>query len=119
MKNLKVFLCLMLSLSIFNISIAQATNVTSNAQMVSTMDAVNSFDRAAVETKIKTLASSDEVKAKLSEFGLTENEIDLRLASLSDAELAEFDQNIQQAQAGGILVAILVVILIIYFAQRI
>lgn len=76
--------------------------------------------RVEMENDIKEFLKKEDVKSKLKEKGLSADEISSRLASLSDSELQMMSKQVQEARAGGdILVAILLVVLIIYFARRI
>lgn len=90
-----------------------------NVGLISTSDFVtfNQADKAADSSE--EIVDRTEIKKLLLKNGIDEKEIDLRLASMSDRDIKALNQQIDQAQAGGLLVAILVVILIIYFAQRI
>lgn len=112
--RIKICCALMLSFCMFTV---QAN--TSNIKMISTLEMVNQVDRAEAEADLKNLVSSDEVKDVLLDYGLTSSEVESRIAGLSDVELNNLHSEIEQAKKGGILVTILVVLLIIFIAQRI
>ena len=87
--------------------------------LISTKEYVDYVDASEAKRNFEKIISSEVVKSHLSDLGLSLGEIESRLASLSDKEIQELHMNAQQAQAGGLLVEVLLVILIIYFAQRI
>ena len=118
MKNL---LCLVLGLTLFyqQTVIASVVKNQQNEGFVSTLEIVNDFDLAKAKADIKDLTQKSEVKEKLLALGVTETNIDTRLANMNAVELQELNSQIQEAQAGGLLVEILLIILIIYFAQRV
>ncbi len=118
---MKKLVCIVLGLTLFyqQTVIASGVNNQKNKGFVSTLDIVNDFDMEKTKTEIKDLTQKEEVKEKLLALGVTESNIDTRLANMSGAELQTLNSQIHQAQAGGLLVEILLVILIIYFAQRV
>lgn len=118
-SNFAKFLCLALSFAFFNLNASAANIKAKHSGLVSTIDMVKKSDRAQAERELHELVSKEEVQSVLKANGLNESEIKTRIAGLSDRELAELKGQIDKAQAGGILVTILVVLLIIYLAQRI
>lgn len=118
----KTAICLLLSFSFFNLSLAKANATFQPLQqkgIVGTMEMMEASERESSEKEIQNLLDKDEVKNLLMKNGLDKNEVSQRVASLSDSELLALKGEIQEAKAGGILGTILIVILIIYFAQRI
>lgn len=101
-------------------NVAVAEVVLYKDKMVPTQIMVAELTRAEAQSKIENYLNQSELRQKLSERGLSADEISVRLASLSDLEMKQLAQQMDQAQYGGnILVAILLVVLIIYFAKRI
>ncbi len=115
-KYLKLFCIALMSLMMSNIpAVAFA-----EAQMISTTTLVNDLTRAQTEQKLQEFLSRSDVRQKLVEKGLSPEEASLRLASLSETELRQLSNQVDQAHAGGdILIAILVVVLIIFLIKRI
>lgn len=116
-KFLKSSLCLMLSLIFFNTN--QPLYAAQNSSLMTSMDMVNQFDRENIESDLLKELSSKEAQMILAKNGFNPEQIQAKMASLSNQELINLQSDIKQAQAGGILATILIVILIIYFAQRI
>tara|TARA_B100001971_G_C18268000_1_gene596033 strand:+ start:31268 stop:31633 length:366 start_codon:yes stop_codon:yes gene_type:complete len=87
-------------------------------QLVSTIEVVNEVDAEQAKAEVSEIVNSKELKAEFQKYGLTAEEVDQRLASLSDKEILDLHKNAKQAQAGGLLLEVLLVILIIYFAKR-
>ena len=115
--RIKSVLSILLSFLLFNTSIY--ANVAKTGQMISTFEMVESFDRAHAENDVKNAIDKAEIKTQLLEYGLSETDISKRLASLSSSELVKLQDNINQAQAGGILQLVLIILLIVFLAQRI
>lgn len=125
MPHFQIFrtaICLLLSFSFFNLSLAQANSAIQPLQqkgIVGTMDMMEALDREGAEKEIQNLLDKEDVKKLLMKNGLDKNEVSQRVASLSDSELLALKGEIQEAKAGGVLGTILIIVLIIYFAQRI
>ncbi|OYZ23080.1 MAG: hypothetical protein B7Y39_06215 [Bdellovibrio sp. 28-41-41] len=96
-------------------------------EMVSASSVLNEMNVVALpanrqqqEREIRAFLQNDDVKAQLQAKGVSAEEMTSRLASLSDQEMNSMSTQIQQARAGGdLLIAILVIVLIIYFIKRI
>ena len=115
--KIKSLLSFLLCISLLTTSTYAATY--KSGQIVSTFEMVEGFDRTQAQNDIQKTINKQEIKSELLKFGLTEMEVSNRLAALSNNELQSLQDNIKQAQAGGILELVLIVLLIIYLAQRI
>lgn len=117
---LKTSLCLLLSFSFFHHSVASVGSTGAPRQgIIGTMEMLEEMDREQAQKEIHEVLDKKELKELLLKNGLDQKEVSARVASLSDSELLSLQTEIKEAKAGGILTTILVVILIIYFAQRI
>ncbi len=97
-----------------------AETVTTSRQMISAGSVLADITRENAQKDVENYISKTDVQSELMKHGLTADEVNSRLASLSDQEMRQLSGQVQQARAGGdILVTILVVILIIYLIQRI
>jgi hypothetical protein len=114
-------MCILLSLIFFNLNqpLAQAAQQDNKIKIISTMSLVNTIDRATAEKELSTMLKSEEATAIIAANGFNLEQIDLKLASLSDSEIKDLQNNMNQAKAGGILVTVVLVLLIIYLAQKI
>ena len=101
------------------LSTSSFANTSKRTNLISTREMVESFDRKETSSEIKNFANNKDVKKILLEYGLTEEEVGKRLASLTDIEVAQLQSNLQNAQAGGLLELVLIVLLILYFARRV
>ncbi|MBC75964.1 MAG: hypothetical protein CME64_08100 [Halobacteriovoraceae bacterium] len=88
-------------------------------QMISSFDAMNMEDRPSKEEAMKDFVSKDKIKEMLEKQGLDPATVNERIAGLSDKELNHLASSVQQQQAGALLVEIVLILLIIYLAQRI
>jgi predicted flavoprotein YhiN len=92
--------------------------------MISTAEVVGEMGRAQTQAKIEEMLSQEEIRTRLAKAGVSQEEISKRLATLSDQELRQLSDQIEQAKyAGdgliGILVIVVLVLLVIYLAKRI
>ncbi len=96
------------------------TIMQKQAQMISAGSVLADITRENAQKEIENYISKTDVQAELMKQGLNADEVNSRLASLSDQEMRQLSGQVQQARAGGdILVAILVVVLIIFLIKRI
>lgn len=120
-QKARLFVIAVLTFFLSNIpNIAIAEVALQTGQMVPTSVVVADLTRAQAQAKIQSHLDQKELRQKLAERGLSADEISTRLASLSDSEMNQLAQQMDQAQYGGdILVTILLVVLIIYIVKRI
>jgi hypothetical protein len=120
--RLKALICMVMAFlmtGVPNVVLAETS-----MKMISTAAVVEELSRAETQAKIETILGDAEVKSRLSKLGLSENEISLRLATLSDAELRQMAAQLDEARFGGepvtgILVIVVLVLLIIFLARRV
>lgn len=97
---------------------AQAQNLGMN--LATTEQALLEISSGEAQSEVNSFFAKDEVRKMLFDHGVSREEIDQRLASLSDQEIFTLSTQVKQARAGGdILITVLVILLIIYFAKRI
>jgi cell division protein FtsB len=89
MKIAKLFLAFILSLSIFSSTLA--------AEMVQTREMMNVGQSA----KIDDFLAKQEVQEKLAALGVSSSDIKERVAKLTDEEIAQINQKIDELPAGG------------------
>ena len=115
----RMMLCLMISFTLVELPIIKSAH----AGMIATNDAVEIMSRTESAQKVANFIDRQDVKDQLVKMGVNPEEATKRLAGLSDAELRKMAGEIDKAtvggDVGGILVLVLLVILIIYFAKRI
>ncbi len=115
----RLMLCWMISFTLINIPAMKSAH----AGMISTNKVVEDISRAEAHKKVADFLGRDDVKAQLIKLGVSPEEATVRLVGLSDAQMrkaaGDIDQSIAGGNVGGILVLVLVVLMIIYFAKRI
>jgi hypothetical protein len=87
--------------------------------------AATAYDRAADLANIQKTLESKELRQKLLDYGLTPEETEARIASLSDEQLHQLASNLDSVQAGGdalgfvlgLVIIALLVVLIIYLLE--
>jgi hypothetical protein len=111
---------LTMSLLISNLPNVALAEKISSEKMISAEAVLAGMTRAEAEKNVLDYLQRNEVQSELVKHGVAPDEAAARLASLSDAEVNQLAMQAKKAQAGGdILVAVLLVVLIIYFAKRI
>ena len=88
------------------------TTSIANATLISTQQAVAVDARAQQEAQVREALAREDVSRMMVEMGVDPADVDSRVASLSDAELAELHGQVEQLPAGGVL-AVLGVVLIV------
>ena len=120
-KPLLVFVALVLSLCTSHLP-AFAGTWTLNS-LVPTSELLDDLDRKESERIIVEQINRSDVREHLMRLGVEPAEAQARLAALSQQEVHRIAKQMEQAQYGGILVEILVVVvlvlLIIFIAQRV
>jgi hypothetical protein len=87
--------------------------------------AATAYDRATDLANIQKALESKELRQKLLDYGLTPEETEARIASLSDEQLHRLASNLDSVQAGGdvlgfvlgLVIIALLVVLIIYLLE--
>jgi hypothetical protein len=116
----KMLLVLMISFSLVELPIMKSS--VAHAGMISTTEAVAHLSRTQGEKSVSEFLGRSDVKDQLIKLGVTPAEATLRLASLTDSEVKSLAHDINEASAGssigGVLVLVLIILLVIYFAKR-
>lgn len=100
--------------------LSNAPAIAASNKMISASSVVADLSRADAEKNAQEFLNRTDVKTMLLEKGLSHDEISSRLASLSDSELRQLTVQMDQARAGGdILYVILIVVLIVFLVKRI
>ncbi len=117
-KNITIATLTVLMSHIPNVALADVA--IQKQEMISAGSVLADISREEAAKEVKNYLSKTEVQAELIKHGLTADEVNTRLASLSKQELQQLAGQVQEARAGGdILVTILIVVLIIYLIKRI
>lgn len=92
----------------------------SQAEMISASQVLEEITRAQAERNVRDYLEKTAVKNELLKNGISSDEAIARLSILSEQEIRQLSGQVNEARAGGdILIAVLLVVLIIYFAKRI
>lgn len=90
------------------------------AEMISASKVLGEITRTQAERNVRDYLEKSEVKNELLKNGISSDEAIARLSILSEQEIRQLSGQVNEARAGGdILLAVLLVVLIIYFAKRI
>ena len=88
------------------------TTSIANATLISTQQAVAVDARAQQEAQVREALAREDVSRMMVEMGVDPADVDSRVASLSDGELAELHGQVEQLPAGGVL-AVLGLVLVV------
>jgi len=88
------------------------TTSLANATLISTQQAVAVESRAAQEAQVREALAREDVARMMVEMGVDPADVDGRIASLSDAELAQLHGQLEELPAGGVL-AVLGIVLVV------
>lgn len=92
-------------------------------EMIPTANVVEALTRVQAEQKIQGYMNRADLRQALVDRGISPTEVSSRIASLSDMELRQLAQQMDQARYGGdptgILVLVLLIVLIIFLVKRI
>ena len=82
------------------------------AAMVSTPDMISSEQAHYDREELKSLLTRDDVQNKLQAYGVTPAQAEQRVAAMTNNEVAELNAVIQDAPAGGIVGAIVLIFVV-------
>lgn len=113
-------LALMISFTLTELPIMKAEAA---GGLITTQEAFSDYTRTSGEANVTNFIARADVKDKFIELGIDPVDAQKRVAGLSNKDVKNLNDEIQKAtiagDIGGILIVVLLVILIIYFAKRI
>ena len=114
--TLKRLLVIFLAVCMTNLGVIQSAA----AATVGTQTVLQLQDRAAAVSRIQSNLAREDVRKAMVGLGVDPAQAQDRVASLTDAEVAQLDQRLAQLPAGGdggwILLVILLTVLVVLFA---
>jgi hypothetical protein len=85
-----------------------------NAAMIGTHEVLAEQQHQVDQAQLMAMLDDEQVKDKLVAMGVERDQVESRIASLTPAELAQFNQQLDQAPAGAGVVGIIVLFLVIF-----
>lgn len=85
-----------------------------NAAMIGTHEVLAEQQHEVDKAQLMAMLDDEQVKDKLLAMGVERDQVESRIASLTPAELAQFNQQLDQAPAGAGVVGIIVLFLVIF-----
>ena len=92
-------------------------SMPAHAAIVGTEQMVTQETRAASLAKVETFMASEQVAAQLEAWGVAPEVVSARVAALSDAELQQLAANMETDPAGGVLVLIGVIFVVLIILE--
>lgn len=106
MRHLAAVLAVSHLLVMAEVPVAQA--------MVGTSEVIAEQQLQVDRQQLLTMLDDQGVKEKLAALGVAPDQVEQRINSLTAAELAQFNQQLEQAPAGGSVVGVIVLFLVIF-----
>lgn len=117
----RLILFYVLSFSMIQIPLLKSAHA--NESMITTSVAIEDFNRTQTEGNLNQFLARQDVKDQLVKLGVSPEEATRRLASLSDADLKKLSSEIDHQTAGGdivgVLLVVVLVLLIVYLFKRV
>lgn len=92
--------------SVVLVSFLSVFSFNASAGMISSDQAITQAQSHYDKAQLSNLLERADVQAKLESMGVDKNAVEKRIASLTDAEVAELNQNIETLPAGAFMVDI-------------
>lgn len=108
-KLLQRTLVYVLALSILSLS----SPMIVQAQIIGTLTAVESQQRARDLETVNGALAREEVRERMAALGVDAQQIDTRLAAMTDSELRELAGNIESMPAGGDALAVIGIVFLV------
>lgn len=90
------------------------TSIYAQASMVSTHEVIAAEQLSLDRDQLRSLLDDQDVQDKLASMGVSPDQVEKRINSLTSAELAQFNSQLEQAPAGAGVVGIIVLFLVIF-----
>ncbi|MBK58651.1 PA2779 family protein [Pseudomonas stutzeri] len=107
MKRVATLLAAMHFMLFAQIPLAQAT-------MIGSPEVIAEQQQQVDRQQLLTMLENEDVQKKLVSMGVEQDQVEQRINSLTPAELAQFNQQLDQAPAGAGVVGIIVLFLVIF-----
>ncbi len=107
LKRIAAMLAALHLLLVAQIPLAQAA-------MIGTPEVVTEQQQQVDRQQLLTMLDDQEVQKKLESMGVERDQVEKRINSLTAAELAQFNQQLDQAPAGAGVVGVIVLFLVIF-----
>lgn len=85
-----------------------------NASMIGTSEVLAEHQQQVDRQQLLSMLDEQGVKDKLQNMGVDRNTVEARINSLTNAELAQFNQQLDQAPAGSGVIGIIVLFFVIF-----
>ncbi|TBW09546.1 hypothetical protein E0E50_11890 [Azotobacter chroococcum subsp. isscasi] len=84
------------------------------AAMIGTPEVIAAEQHRVDRQQLRQMLEDQEVRRKLESLGVDRQQVEQRIGSLTSAELAQFNRQLTEAPAGGSVVGIIVLFLVIF-----
>ncbi|HCA25991.1 MAG TPA: hypothetical protein DEP32_17660, partial [Pseudomonas sp.] len=111
MRSTKRYLSILLTALFMLTSMA---SLQAQAAMVGTGEAVAQQQLSVDRAELKAMLDDQEVQAKLASLGVSQDQVEQRIDSLTADELADFNSQLDDAPAAAGVVGIIVLFLVIF-----
>ncbi|MDX1348525.1 MAG: DUF6627 family protein [Thiomicrorhabdus chilensis] len=101
------------------LSFLSLITLPAQAAMVSTKQLVQEQAIASERTKLNAMMQREDVQVQFLEMGVSPEEVQQRVAALTDAEVAQLNHQMEQIPAGGDVLGLVVLIFLVFIVTDI
>ena len=99
--------------AVLSVALVTATCGQAYAGVITTQQAMSAEARAATEQDVRASLARDDVRKAMQQLGVAPADAEARIASLSDAELVQVQQEMDRLPAGGSVIAVVGVVFVV------
>ena len=109
MKSFQRFISIVLSVSLINLSIGSA-----QAAMIANDQVINQVQQINSKAELLQLMNRADVRQQLVDLGVSTDDIEARINMMTDQEIAQLNQQLEDLPAGGDALGVILVVFIVF-----
>ncbi|MBD3611351.1 MAG: PA2779 family protein [Hydrogenovibrio crunogenus] len=96
------------------LSLLSVITLPVQAAMLSTQQLVQESSMTSERAKLNAMMQREDIQSQFVEMGVSPEDVQQRVAALTDAEVAELNHQMEQVPAGGDVLGVLVLIFLVF-----
>ena len=109
MKSFKRLISIVLSVSLINLSIGGA-----QAAMIANDQVINQVQQLNSKAELLQLMNRADVRQQLVDLGVSTDDIEARINMMTDQDVAQLEQQLEELPAGGDVLGVILVVFIVF-----
>lgn len=109
MKSVQRFISIVLSVSLINLSIGSA-----QAAMIANDQVINQVQQLNSKAELMHFISRADIQQQLLDMGVSTEDIEARINMMTDQEVAQLNQQLEDLPAGGDVLGVILIVFIIF-----